>query len=107
MPQPLTNAERRKLKSEAQLLKAMLKVGRAGLSAPFLQMVDETFKHHELIKVRFDVFKEQKHELAALLAEKTGSELVWIVGHVAVFFRRKPQPPGDAATASGVTAAGS
>jgi len=92
MPEPLTNAERRKLKAEAQRLKATLKVGKAGLSAAFLEVVNETFKHHELVKIRFDDFKQEKKQLAPVLAEKTASEMIWMVGHVAVLYRRKPAP---------------
>ena len=92
MTTPLTNAERRKLKSRAQLLDATLKVGRAGLSAPFIQALDDALKSADLVKVRFDEFKQERKQLAPQLAEKTGSELIWIVGHVAVFHRRKPAP---------------
>ena len=92
MNPPLTNAERRKLKSRAQLLDATLKVGRAGLSAPFIQALDDALKSADLVKVRFDEFKKERKQLAPQLAEKTGSELIWIVGHVAVFHRRQPEP---------------
>jgi len=47
-------------------------------------------KRHELVKVKFDNFKEQKKELAPQVAEKTGSHLVTRVGNVVVVFRRKP-----------------
>lgn len=83
----LTNAEIRGLKARAQLLKPMLKVGHDGLSPAFLAELDAMLKHHGLVKVKFDAFKEQKKELAPQLAEKTGSELVMRVGHVAVLYR--------------------
>ncbi len=89
MPGSLTNAERRKLKAESQRLKAMLKVGKGGLSAAFTQVVDDTLKNHELVKIRFDDFKAEKKQLSLLLAEKTSSELIWLVGNVAVLYRRK------------------
>ncbi len=89
---PLSNPETRALKARAQRLKAMLKVGREGLSPAFLAAVDDALKHHDLVKVKFDEFKEQKKELAPQLAEKTGSHLVTRVGNVAVLYRPKPQP---------------
>jgi len=64
MPPRLSNPEIRKLKAAAQRMKATFKIGKAGLSPQFLQSVDEGLKHHELIKVKFDEFKEQKKELA-------------------------------------------
>ena len=90
LPRP-SNPEIRKLKAAAQRMKATFKVGKAGLSAQFLQSVDEGLKHHELIKVKFDEFKEQKKELAGQLGEKLSAHLVMQVGHVVVLFRRKPK----------------
>jgi RNA-binding protein len=85
----LTNAQVRDLK--AQRLKATMKVGKEGLSPPFLAALDDTLKHHELVKVKFDEFKEQKRELAPQLAEKSSSHLVTRVGNVVVLYRPKPR----------------
>lgn len=95
----LTNAEIRKLKAEAQRLKAAFKVGQEGLSPAFLAALDEALKHCELLKVKFDAFKEEKKELAPQLAERTGSYLVTRVGNVAVLYRPKPAPAEPAAAA--------
>jgi RNA-binding protein len=88
---PLTNAQIRALKAQAQRLKAILKIGKDGLSSEFIAALDEALKHNELLKVKFDDHKEQKHELAPQLAEKTGSHLVTRVGNVVVLYRPKPQ----------------
>jgi RNA-binding protein len=87
---PLTNAQIRVFKAQAQRLKATLKVG---LSQQFLAALDDALKHHELVKVKFDDFKEQKKELAPRMAEKSGSHLVTRVGNVVVLFRPKPVEP--------------
>lgn len=86
----LTNAQIRELKARAQRLKAVLKVGKEGLSPAFLAALDDALKHHELLKVKFDEWKEQKKELAPQLAEKTGSHLIMQVGNVVVLYRPKP-----------------
>jgi RNA-binding protein len=83
----------RVLKAQAQRLKATLKVGKEGLSPQFLAALDDALKHRELVKVKFDDFKEQKKELAPQLAEKSGSRLVTRVGNVVVLFRPKPAEP--------------
>jgi RNA-binding protein len=92
----LTNAQIRDFKARAQRLKATLKVGKDGLGPRFLAALDDALKHHELVKVKFDAFKEQKKELAPQLAEKTGSHLVTRVGNVVVLYRPVPAeaPPG-------------
>ena len=86
---PLTNAQVRDLKAQAQRLKATLKVGKEGLSPQFLAALEDALNHHELIKVKFDEFKEQKKELAPQLAEKSHSHLVTRVGNVVVLYRPK------------------
>jgi RNA-binding protein len=93
MAEALTNRELRELKARAQLLKPMLKVGKDGLSPAFLQATDDALTHHELVKVKFDEFKEQKKELALKLADGVAAQLVMQVGHVVVLFRRKPVEP--------------
>jgi RNA-binding protein len=88
----LTNAQIAKLKGIAQRMDATLKVGKAGLSESFLQTVRETLIHRELIKVKFDEFKDQKKTLAPELAAKTESRLVTLIGNVAVLYRQNPNP---------------
>ena len=86
----LTNAQIRALKARAQRLKATLKVGKEGLSPGFISALDEALKHAELLKVKFDDFKQEKKELAPQLAEKSGSHLVTRVGNVVVLYRPRP-----------------
>lgn len=88
----LTNAEKRELKSRAQLLEPVVKLGLAGMSEGFLRSLDTALTQHGLVKMKFSAFKEEKHDLAPQIAEKTASELVMQVGNVAVFYRKKPEP---------------
>ena len=90
MSEPAAGRELRDLKARAQRLKPMLKIGKEGLSAPLLRELDGMLSHQELVKVKFDEFKEQKKQLTPVLAEKTGAQIVMKVGNVVVLFRRKP-----------------
>ena len=96
MTEDISNRELRALKARAQLLKPMLKVGKDGLSPAFLKEVDTTLTHHDLVKVKFDEFKEQKKELGPKLAEGVRAKIVMQVGHVVVLFRRKAGNGADA-----------
>lgn len=100
--QTLTNAEIRALKARSQTLKPGLKVGHDGLSDAFVAALNEELNRHDLVKVKFSDFKEQKKELAPQLAERTGSRLILRVGNVAVLHRAKaaagPAAPGPSAT---------
>lgn len=86
----LTNQQISTLKSMAQRLEPMLKVGKAGLSDGFVKTVDEALALHELVKVKFADFKDEKKTLSPLLAEKTQSFLVMRVGNVVVLYRQQP-----------------
>ena len=92
MLEKLSNPQIRKLKALGQHLEPMLKVGKAGLSDNFLKTVDEALAQHELVKVKFDEFKEEKKELAPVLAEKTSSHLIHRVGNVVVLYRQQNDP---------------
>ena len=89
---PLSNAQIRPLKAQAQRMKATLKIGKEGISPQLLAALDHELNCHELVKVKFDEFKERKKELAPQLAEKTGSHLVTRVGNVVVLYRPKDPP---------------
>ncbi|HEY9509535.1 MAG TPA: YhbY family RNA-binding protein [Verrucomicrobiae bacterium] len=95
MIEPLGNAKIRQLKATAQRLEPILKIGKAGLSDGFLRSVDEVLTQHELVKIKFAEFKEQKKELAPQLAEKTGSHLIMRVGNVMVLYRPRPAAPSE------------
>ena len=88
---PLANAQIRKLKAQAQRLKATLKIGKEGLSPQFLAALDLELDRHQVVKVKFDEFKDQKKQLAPQLAERSSSHLVTRVGNVVVLYRPKPE----------------
>ena len=64
-------------------------LGHAGLTDGFVASLNHALEHHGLVKIRFTDFKEEKKTLAPEIAERTQSELVTLVGNVAVFFRAK------------------
>jgi RNA-binding protein len=75
------------LKSRAQLLKPVLKLGKAGATPEFLAALDEQLHQHRILKIRFEGFKEERKTLSKELAAKTNSLLVQQVGHTAVYYR--------------------
>ena len=92
MSSPLTNAQKRDLKARAQKLEPAVKLGHGGMSPAFLQSLDQALTQHELVKMKFTDFKEERKTRAPQIATETRSELVMQVGNVAVFFRAKEEP---------------
>ncbi len=103
-PEPLTNAEKTELKRRANRYEPVVRVGHAGVSEEFLRSLDEALTVHQLVKIKFAVFKDEKKKLAPEIARRTGSELISRVGNVAIYYRRKSdspepvQPPPDGLT---------
>lgn len=96
----LTNAQKSELKTRAQRLDPVMKVGHDGVSEGFLRGLDEALARHELVKIKFTAFKEEKKRLAPEIAERTGSALIMRVGNTAVYYRAKPAGETGAGAAS-------
>ncbi|MFM8365520.1 MAG: YhbY family RNA-binding protein [Verrucomicrobiota bacterium] len=75
------------LKSRAQLLKPVIKLGKAGATKEFLAELEKLLELHGLVKLRFEGFKDERKTLSKELAQKTGATLVQQVGHTAVYYR--------------------
>jgi RNA-binding protein len=88
----LTNPQLSQLKGLGQLLEPVLKVGHAGLSDGFIASLNQALNDHELVKVKFADFKDQKKTLSPEMAERTGSRLIMRVGNVAVLYRPNAEP---------------
>ena len=88
----LTSRQRRFLMKKAHDLDPVVTVGRKGVTPPLVSMLDEALEHHELVKLRFQVFKEDKREIAVDLAGASRSTLVAVLGNRAVFYRQARDP---------------
>ena len=88
----LTGAQRKFLRGMANRLEALIIVGKQGASDSLIRATDAELEAHELIKVRFNEFKDEKDALAERIAEGTGAEIVGRVGHVVMLYRQNPEP---------------
>jgi RNA-binding protein len=70
----------------------LITLGRAGATPELADRLEELLAAHELVKLRFGDFKESRRELAAALAERSGSELVRLIGCIAIFWKPNPDP---------------
>ncbi|MBP3743740.1 MAG: YhbY family RNA-binding protein [Treponema sp.] len=83
----LNSKQRKILEKAAHDLQPVVIVGGAGMTEGVIQMADKALADHELIKVKFNEYKEEKQELTTELSEKTNSTLVRIIGNIAILFR--------------------
>jgi RNA-binding protein len=88
----LEGFQRRHLRSLAHPLQPVVMIGKEGLTEAVLAKTDRELLAHELIKVRFQDWKEEKREILAQMAEKLLAEVVGVVGHVGILFRQNREP---------------
>lgn len=86
----LTSAQRKQLRAMAHHLDPLILVGKQGASDMLVRATAEALDSHELIKVRFNEFKDEKRDLIETIAFRTGSQLVGLIGHVAILYRQNP-----------------
>ena len=90
----LKGYQKKYLKGLVHGMKPVVFVGQNGLSPTVTRAVHGSLEKHELIKVKFGDFKEksQKKEMAAVIEKETTSELVGMIGHIAIFYRQQKDP---------------
>ena len=84
----MTSKERAELKSQAMVLDSIFQIGKASLTPQLTDAVRDALDARELIKV--SVLKncaDDPKELANLIAERTGSEVVQVIGKKIVLYR--------------------
>jgi RNA-binding protein len=86
----LEGFQRKYLRGLAHSLKPVVYIGQKGLTTEVRKASEAAFESHELIKVKFNDFKEkdQKVAICSRLEIETESTMVGMIGHVAIFFRR-------------------
>ena len=83
----LTSKQRKNLEKLAHDLQPVVIVGGAGVTDGVISMVNNSLAAHELIKVKFNEYKDEIRELTTELCEKTDATLVRIIGFTVILFR--------------------
>ena len=89
----MTNKQRAYLTSLASKETAILQIGKAELTPEFIDACTEAIAKRELVKVGVlkNCFADPK-ELAEMLAERTRSEVVRVIGRKIILYRPSPNP---------------
>ena len=83
----LTSKQRKVLEKAAHSLEPVVIVGQNGVTESLVDMTKEQLKQHELIKVKFNEFKDEKQSLSLQLAQDCDATLVRIIGNIAIMYR--------------------
>lgn len=85
----LTGKQRRYLRGLATEISPIFQVGKSGVNDSLINSVDNALEARELIKIKVlnNSLLETK-EVAQQLSEKTNADLVQVIGHNLILFRR-------------------
>jgi RNA-binding protein len=84
----LTGKEKKYLRGLAHGLEPFVFIGKNGITENLITAVNDAIEVHELIKVKFQDFKEEKKDLSIMLAKETKTKLCGLVGNVAILYRQ-------------------
>jgi RNA-binding protein len=90
--QELTSSQRSQLKKLAHDLRPLVQIGKNGLTDQLRITLDNELTHHELVKIKFMAFQEERAEITRELVEATGAAQVAMIGNTAILFREHPDP---------------
>ncbi|MCF7826954.1 MAG: ribosome assembly RNA-binding protein YhbY [Candidatus Marinimicrobia bacterium] len=83
----LSSKQKKYLKSKAHPLKALIQVGKSGVTAECIRSIDTALNSHEMVKVKFIAFKEEKEQFLDEIMEGSRSQYVSLIGHVLTLYR--------------------
>lgn len=84
----MTSKQRAYLKSIAMVTEPILQIGKGRLTPEITESVNEALEARELIKISvLNNCLEEADDIARVLSERTGSEVVQVIGKKIVLYR--------------------
>ena len=87
----ITSKQRKVFEHQAHNLEPLVLIGQGGVTDNVIYQISNALKTHELIKIKFNEYKEDKFDISKFIEEKTDSTLIRIIGNVAIFYREIPK----------------
>ncbi len=90
----LTSKQRAKLRSIASTEDTIFQIGKGGIPETLVNQVEDALRVREIVKIKvLENSAYNSREAGEELAEKTGSELVQVIGSKFVLYKRNPKDP--------------
>lgn len=90
----MNSKQRAYLRKLANTLDPIIRIGKDSVTPEVVEAVSETFNTHELIKIQ--VLKnclDEPYDMADVLAERTRSQVVQVIGKRIVLYKADPKDP--------------
>ena len=90
----LNSKQRAALRGIAGTMDTIFQVGKGGINEALISQVSDALRKRELIKLRvLDNSAYTSREAAEEIAEKTGADIVQVIGNRFVIFKTNPKEP--------------
>ena len=84
----LTGKERARFRSQANLLKPIVMIGKDGLSETVIDQIDQIIEIRELIKIKIqNNSAEDARNVAEEVAKELHAEVIQVIGGIVVLYR--------------------
>ena len=88
----VTPPQKRKLRKQAQTIKPLIQIGKNGVTDNTINNIDTKLEDHELVKIKYNINKDQREALTQRIAQETKSEIIDTIGNTATLYRRSSNP---------------
>lgn len=90
----LTSKQRAKLRGMANIIDAIIRIGKEGITERVLKQIDEALTARELIKIALEKNCDKNpKEAIAYICEKLNAEPVQVIGRKIVIYRMSEENP--------------
>lgn len=89
----LTGVQKKYLRGLAHNIKPVVQIGQRGLTEGVLKQIEGALLTHELIKIRFQDFKQKsdKANILEAVTDQAKCHLAGQIGHTAILYRPHPK----------------
>ena len=87
----ISSKQRKEFERMAHDLEPVVIIGANGANDGVVNMIDKCLNDHELIKVKFNEFKDEKREITNNIVEQLNATLIRIIGNIAIIYRKKEE----------------
>jgi len=88
----LTGKERAKFRSQANLLKPIVMIGKDGLTEAVIDQIDQIIELKELVKIKIqNNSTEEARTVAEEVAKELEAEVVQVIGGIVVLYRESKE----------------
>ncbi len=88
----MTSKERAELKAQAMKLDSIFQIGKSNLTPQLTQAIKDALEARELVKISLlKNSTEDPREVSQIIAERTGSQVVQVIGKKIVLYKKDPK----------------